>query len=194
MRNFLKPNIQLFADEPPATPTPSTIPDATPAPATDPEAIATALMTAIESRQRRSENVVAKSFAEQYGMSEEEVTSLLEGEKQKRASAPSPEVLKQIERANNLLISAEIKSLGASMGLVDSDVAMALIDKGSIKVGDDGSITGAKEALESLKQTKAFLFQQPQPQAWGARMTGSPEAMTGVEAAFKKLNPDLKIE
>ncbi|GEM_PF-1139324 len=164
-------NLQLFAEPAPA-PAPAPAGPATGAPATpspsssasaSPEAIASVVMAAIESRQKRAEGGVVKSMAEQYGMQEEELTQLLEQERQKRARQLPPEqqrlVDEQLARANGLLIAADVRTTGAAMGLVDADAALLLLDRTNVKVDEKGAVTGVKEALEALKTAKPYLFE-----------------------------------
>jgi hypothetical protein len=74
---------------------------------------------------------------------------------------------------------------------VDADVAVTLMDKTKIKVGDDGAVTGAKEALEALKESKPYLFGTPAPKAQalkqGAPAAGEKTARDEIkEATFGK--------
>lgn len=179
-------NLQFFADggdgsgaqqaaaEQPvinAAPTPAATP-AAPTAAT-PSLSVEAMMDIIEKRSQRAENGVVRSFAQQYGMTEQEVTNLLKAEQEKRRTAIPADVQQQIdaanERANGILIAAETKSLCAELGFVDSDVAYQLMDKTAIKVDVNGKVTGVKEALEALKAAKPFLAAQSQPTAWGQK-------------------------
>lgn len=181
--------------ETPQTTTSPAAPSPAPAQAADPQAVANALMAALESRTKRVEPGVVKSMAEQYGMSDEEVGKILAAEKAKRAAELPPEqqklVKERLERANGLLIAAEVRTLGAPMGLLDADAALALMDKDKVKVDEKGAVAGAKEALEALKESKPYLFGAQG--AWGQRQGGNPVPASGVEEAFAKLNPNLKI-
>lgn len=145
-----------------------------------PEALAEAFASALDKRTNRAERSVARSFAEQYGMTEAEVTALLEKAKADKAKAIPPEVQQQIdaaqEKANNLLIVAETKSISAELGFIDADVAFQLMDKANVKVDEAGKVTGVKEALEALKTAKPFLATQHQTTgAWGQKQgAGAP--------------------
>lgn len=176
----------------PTTPTAPTAP--APAQGINAEDFAQSLMAAIENRTSRAERSVAHSFAEQYGMTEDEVKNILAAEKSKRAAQLPPEVQAQIDAANKLVVSAEIKSLGAAMGLVDADAAMALLDMSGVKL-EDGKVSGAQEALDALKTAKPYLFGATQPRkAWGQPQGTTVPNEDGVTAAFRKLNPNLKID
>jgi len=65
------------------------------------------------------------------------------------------------EKANQRLIKAEVKVISAQLGIIDSDAALALMDKGKVKVNDSGDVEGAKEALEALLKDKPYLKGQP---------------------------------
>ena len=101
---FLPLKLQFFADggegegaaQPVNTPNPPAAPAANPM---TPEAIAEAFANAIAARTSRAERSVAKSFAEQYGLTEAEVTTLLEKAKADKAAAIPPEIQKQIDEA-----------------------------------------------------------------------------------------------
>lgn len=184
------------------TPAPNNAP--TPAPAAAPKAedIAAALLTALETRQQRTERSVAKSFSEQYGLSETEISDILARAKaEKEAKIPEAaqaEITKQLERANGLLIAADVRAKGAALGLVDADTALLLLDKSKIKVDDKGIVTGTGEALKDLQSSKAYLFAaQPTGQKGivGGKIDnpnpgGEPD---GVTAAFLRRNPGMKL-
>lgn len=145
--------LQFFADSDPNK--------AEPPPAQQqakPEDIANALLSALENRTKRVEAGVLKSMAEQYGMSESELTGILEAEKAKKAQQLPEAVQQQVDKANKRLVSAEVKVQGAALGLVDADTAMLLLDTKGVKINDEGTVTGVKEALEALKKLKPFLF------------------------------------
>lgn len=151
-----------------------------------PEAIAEAFAKALNTRTDRAERSVARSFAEQYGMTEAEVTALLEKAKADKANAIPPDVQKQIDaatkRANDILITAEAKTISAELGFIDADVAFQLMDKANVKVDEAGKVTGVKEALEALKEAKPFLTGK-QGGAWGQKQGGAPVAKTAAEIA-----------
>ena len=46
--------------------------------------------------------------------------------------------------------------------------------------------------LADLRKNAAFLFEPEQ--AWGQDHGSDPRAATGVEAAFAKINPDIKLD
>lgn len=106
------------APTPAPTPAPSPIPSTSPAPATAAHAsaddIVTALFSALESRTRRVESSVTKSYAQQYGMNEAELTALLDKAKADKAARLPTDVQARIDTqmkaANERLIAADIHS------------------------------------------------------------------------------------
>lgn len=160
------------------------------------EQIANSIVAAIEARSKRTENGIVKSYAEQYGMTEAEIAQILDSARKQKAAQPTPEqqaaMDKRLEMANGRLISAEIKAIGGTLGLLDTDAANALMDKSKVKVKDDGAVEGIKEALEALKKNKPYLFNAA-PQKTGMRQSGtegntSPhaEANAALRACFSK--------
>lgn len=69
--------------------------------------------------------------------------------------------------------------------------ARALLDLDKIKV-EDGRLVGFDDQLADLRKNAAFLFEPEQ--AWGQDHGSDPRAATGVEAAFAKINPDIKLD
>ena len=167
------------------------------------ESIAAALIPALDARQERAERSVIKSFAEQNGVSVEEITKLVTDYKAKQATAIPPDVQQRIDErmrtADNRLISAEVRAVGAELNIIDIDAAFALMDKSGVKVGEDGSVTGVKEALEALTAAKPYLVKAaPPPSGTGStgnfpRGTGSENAdfAARLEAARKSGNHNL---
>lgn len=162
------------------------------------EQIVAAAMAAVEARQQRAGNSAIKSMAEQYGMSADELTTLLDKAKAEKAKQLPPDVQKQLDDAKAQLeaykINAEAAKVGAELNVVDLEVALTLIDKSKVKITDKG-VTGLKEELEALKGKKPYLFaEQKKGGAWGMQRNGSAPGgeMSGVEAAFYALNPNLK--
>ena len=140
------------------------------------EQIANSIVAAIEARSKRTENGIVKSYAEQYGMTEAEITQILDSAKKQKAAQPTPEqqaaMDKRLEMANGRLISAEIKAVGGNLGLLDADAASTLMDKSKVKVKDDGTVEGVKEALEALNKINQNLI-KPAPQRTGMRQNGT---------------------
>ena len=145
--------------------------------AADAGVIAAAVMNALDTRQQRTERSVIKSFAEQNGMSVEEITKLVTDYKAQQATAIPADVQQRIDErmrtADNRLISAEVRAVGTELNIIDIDAAFALMDKSGVKVGDDGSVTGVKEALEALATARPWLVKQAAPSPSGTGSTGN---------------------
>ena len=181
------PNPNPAATEQPPTP---------PAQGSDPNAIVSALMSALESRQQRVERSVTRDMAAQYGMTEDELTTLLNTHRAEKAKQLIPEAQKQLDAANarvqSLLLQNEVTRLGTAMGLVDADAAMLLMDRTKIKTEGE-VINGVQDALDALKTSRPYLFgaqQQPTSQAWGQQQGSGSD---NDEAAFRRaLGLDVK--
>lgn len=161
----------------------------------NPDAIVSAVLSALESRQQRVERSITRDMASQYGMTEDELTGLLDKHRAEKAKQLSPEAQRQLDAANarvqSLMLQAEVTRLGAAMGLVDADAAIALMDRTKVQTQGD-AITGVQEALDALKTAKPYLFGKAAPaQAWGQPQgQGSSD---DTEAAFRKaLGLDIK--
>lgn len=138
-----------------------------------PNSIVNTLISALESRQQRVERSVTRDMAAQYGMTEQELTALLNNHRAEKARQLPPEAQQLLDAANarveSLLLQSEVVRLGAAMGLVDPEAAILLMDRGQLQSSGNG-VTGVQEALDALKQTKPYLFSaaaQPIPHAWG---------------------------
>lgn len=60
-------------------------------------------------------------------------------------------------KAKGMLLAAEVKSVCAELGVVDSEAAAKLADLSKAQVGDDGKLSGVKEAIEELLKAKPYL-------------------------------------
>ena len=78
----------------------------------------------------------------------------------------------RLRKANDRLIAAEIRETGARIGLIDPEAAFTLMDKSGVKVGEDGSVVGVKEALEALTAAKPYLVKTAAASA-GTGSTGN---------------------
>ena len=186
-------NLQFFADEPATTP-PVVAPAAPPAPkAASAEDIAAAVLKAVGDRTARAETGVVKSMAEQYGMSEADLKAVLDKHKAEAAKALPEEAQKQIDAAKaevqQLRLETALVKEGAALGLLDVEDAIKLLPADAIKINDKGEITGLKEALEKLKETKPYLFATVQKAATGQRVSGgtAPDGKTAHDEAHEKM-------
>ncbi len=133
------------------------------------------LIRALEARTERAEKSVTRSISEQYGVSEEELTGIVNRYKAEKANQLPEAAQKQIreatEKAHGMMIAAEVRALGAQMGLVDADVALQLLDRSKVSVSENGKVEGVKDALEALKTAKPYLF-GAKDAAWGMKLGG----------------------
>lgn len=154
------------------------------------------LLKAVQDRTRRAESSVLRSMAEQNGVPETELAALLQKAREAEPDTLPPGLQAKLEAArqsaDRRLLIAEVKTVGAEMGLVDTEVALQLMDSSAMTIGEDGAVSGVKEALMALKARKAYLF-APAQNAWAQRVSGSgTQPMSGVEEAFYRKNPTLR--
>ena len=123
------------------------------------QALAGTLLKAVQERLQRAEKSVLRSMAEQNGMDAEALGALLQSA---RAEAVQAEAKPDARTAQltQRLVAAELKSIGADLGLLDAEVALRLIDPETISVTEEGSVMGLREALMALKSSKGYLFKQ----------------------------------
>ena len=121
---------------------------------------------------------------------------MLDKHKAEAAKALPEEAQKQIDAAKaevqQLRLETALAKEGAALGLLDAEVAIKLLPADAIKINDKGEITGLKEALDKLKESKPYLF-GGKPGAMAQRVSGStPPSLSGVEEKFYAKNPGLK--
>lgn len=158
------------------------------------EDLAATLIKAVEARVGRAERSTVRSIAEQYGMREDELNAILTKARAEKARELPEDAKKQIaaamETANNRLIAAEVTSVGASMGLIDTEAALAFINREKVKVDEKGAVTGVKEALEALRDTKGYLFGHTG--AWGQKQGEAPDDDLAAMRRAMGLPPEKK--
>lgn len=86
-----------------------------------------------------------------------EITKLQEANK--TATAEHEQQLAQLKLSNALKM--------AITDAQDVDLVVAQLDQTKLKVGEDGTLSGLDEQLETLKESKGFLFKQEQTQTSG---------------------------
>jgi hypothetical protein len=93
------------------------------------------------------------------------------------------------KNAKQALLRAEVRAMGAELGVVDADVVWQLVDLSKAQIADDGKITGVKEAIEALLKDKPFLKAATAGKSGGVGAPGGNPGPTGapdpVEAAKK---------
>lgn len=154
-----------------------------------------ALLRAVEEGRAQAERDALRAMAEQSGLPMDTLAAMLEKARAGKAgeSAAAERALRVAnERLTQRLLTAEVRGVGAEMGLVDAEVAMRLIDPGAIRVTDDGAVEGVRAALETLRQSKRYLFQTAGRPAMAQRMGGGAPPLSGVEEAFYRKNPALR--
>lgn len=156
-------------------------------------------------RVKQAANSELKSLAESLGFEsvdamqaaakkvkeiEEKNKTDLEKEKE-RADTAEKKNATITETANQKLINAELKVFAAQSKFVDPEDVVALADRSKIEVDENGTVTGAKEAVEALAKVKPHLVGTGKKNEIGAASNpgGDGDTMTEEEIG-KKLAED----
>lgn len=98
----------------------------------------------------------------------------------------------ELDQANqtiqNMRIDQALTNKLVSEGVVDLEAALKLVDRDKLKIEDNGSVTGVDEALKSLKDGKAYLFNNSgdgNNQSLGSATNGN-NGGNGTPAKFKR--------
>lgn len=200
-------NLQLFAEEDPQDPNPAAPAD--PNPPADPEPEKTFSQAEVDEivakrlardRKGREDYDDIKAKLAEFETAEEErkkadMTALerLEAEKAealKAADEAKAERDKAINAANQRLIKAEFRAVARELNVrADAlDDALVLADLSSVKVEEDGNISGMEDVVKALLTNKPYLAEQtkPQPKPIGGASGGSDPADKTKEQLLKE--------
>ena len=180
-------------------PTPAT---AAPAAATPTVVNAEEFLKAYEARQARAGESMKRSYAEQKGIDEAQLDQLVTDYKKAQAAKLPDDVQKQIDAEKAELqkykLGAEVAKEGAALGLLDADIAMALLPADATKPNDKGEFAGLKSALEKLKADKPYLFKPSDPAPTGQKKdVGGKVTTTTTETTldqFKRMGYPARVE
>jgi hypothetical protein len=98
----------------------------------------------------------------------------------------------ELDQANqtiqNMRIDQALTNKLVSEGVVDLEAALKLVDRDKLKIEDNGSVTGVDEALKSLKDGKAYLFNKSEDgnQSLGSSSNGGNGGGNSTPAKFKR--------
>lgn len=77
---------------------------------------------------------------------------------EKLAETRKSELEEKDQTIQNLQINQALTNKLVPEGVVDLEAAIQLIDRSKIKIEDNGQVTGVDDAIKSLKEGKAYLF------------------------------------
>ncbi len=149
----LKRYLQFFAEGDPAVETAPATPPAAPTPTgkTFSEDYVQTLREEAKQRRLSEKNLAAKLRAVMGLKEDEEVDDAKITAYQTKHQS---ELTAAMQKANERLLQAEIKSLEG----VDAKLVSRLLDKSKVKIAEDGTVTGLKEAVDELaKEFPAVL-------------------------------------
>lgn len=64
------------------------------------------------------------------------------------------------EKADARIINTEIKSIARSLSANDPTDILALLDKSSVTIDENGDVVGIEDAVKALKEAKPWMFKQ----------------------------------
>jgi hypothetical protein len=125
-----------------------------------------------------------------------EVTSKQEQEQEKQLEEQKRfEELAQKRAEENEQLKSRIKEMQVSQaltsklvpeGIVDIEAALKLADTGSLEISDDGKVKGVDEVISSLKENKAYLFNNKSSGGSGNPTNPANEGGSSGPAKFKR--------
>jgi hypothetical protein len=90
----------------------------------------------------------------------------------------------QADQYKTIAMNAEIKAVAAAAGSVDPSAVAALIDKSGISIDDNLNVSGVEDAINALKESKAYLFNNANNNSTPPRV-GSPTNPGGTPTGYK---------
>ncbi|SCC32719.1 Uncharacterized protein BCZB5J_02597 [Bacillus cereus] len=81
-------------------------------------------------------------------------------EADKKALEASEAAQKAQEKANARILNTEIKSVARALDANDPGDVLALLDKSSIQLDENGEYQGVEEAVNALKESKPWMFKK----------------------------------
>ena len=64
------------------------------------------------------------------------------------------------EKANTRILNTEIKSIARTLDANDPGDVLALLDKSTIQLDENGNYQGVEEAVNALKESKPWMFKK----------------------------------
>lgn len=140
-----------------ATPAAPAAAPATPAPAGAPQAPEKTSFSLEYVQELRAENAKYRTSAKEAKEAAEAAEKRVkDAEKAAEAKARDAE-----DKATARIIRAELKAAAIKAGMVDLD-GLKLADLSGVKLDDSGDVVGADDLMKALKESKPYLFGQPQ--------------------------------
>lgn len=115
----------------------------------------------------------------------EDALAALKGEYEGKITATEKAAAERAEAARERVMRADLRVAAKDAGMVDLD-GLKLLDTATLKLGDDGSVQNAAEALAALKQAKPWAFGQ----ASTSSPAQAPKADAGKTKLFKDMTPE----
>lgn len=114
----------------------------------------------VEKLKKLEEYEKAEEERKKAEMSEAERLKADKEEAAKKAEEAEEKAKLAQEKANQRIVNTEIKSIARSLNANDLNDVLALLDKSTIEVDDEGNVKGVDEAVQALKEAKPWMFKQ----------------------------------
>lgn len=102
----------------------------------------------------------SKAFKDLQSKQQQENEKKLAEEKkfEELAQAKDQQLQEANKKIENFTINQALTAKLMPLGVVDLEAALALIDRSAVKIGENGTVEGIDQAIESLKTGKQYLF------------------------------------
>ncbi|MBO0962014.1 phage scaffolding protein [Neobacillus sp. MM2021_6] len=114
-----------------------------------------------EKAKKLDELEKAEEERKKQAMSEAERLKAEKEEADKKAIEAAEQAKKAQDAANQRILNTEIKSIARSLSANDPADVLALLDKSSVEIDNDGNVKGVEEAVKALKESKPWMFKAP---------------------------------
>lgn len=84
------------------------------------------------------------------------------------------------QAAQDRLVRSAVVTAAAKAGFVDPDDAVALVDRGTLEISEDGTVAGVDDAIRAIAKTKPYLV-RPKTTNSPAAPAGGPQAPTDAQ-------------
>jgi hypothetical protein len=163
---LLKLNLQTFSEDPPPADPPK---DPTPAKTFTQAELDEILAKRLKREKEKQVETDAKlKRLEDFEKAEEErnKAAMTEADRLKAekdvATKTAEEAVEKAKKAeataNQRILNTEIKSIARSLNANDPADILALLDKSSVEMDDEGNAKGVEEAVKALKEAKPWMF------------------------------------
>lgn len=98
------------------------------------------------------------------------------------------------KKVKEMMIDNALRAEAVTQKIIDPD-GVKLADKSKVTIGDDYNVEGAKEAIEALKESKAYLFSEEGGEQITPPPRGEvPNLRKKIAKSDEKITPEQRLE